>query len=119
MRLILASQKLSYPYLYFSNGNHFGYFLYVPLLPAWSTFIFGTVMHLHWATYKRELCNCSQYSLNYENLKSFTFCTFEFTCTVCLEPHITMNSLCWLQQCIRFICERFQMSSGPHGLFLL
>ena len=32
-----------------------------------------------------------------------------------IHIHITMNSLCWLYSCVRFICQIYQMSSGSYG----
>ena len=36
-------------------------------------------------------------------LKLSYFALFEFKCTVCSEIHVTMNYLCWLYCCVRFI----------------
>ena len=47
---VLAYQTLDHSDVYFSNGSHFGYFLFVHLLATWLSlrvFLFGTVMHLY------------------------------------------------------------------------
>ena len=34
------------------------------------------------------------------------FVLFKFTCAVCFEIHFTMNSLCWLYSCVKFILSK-------------
>ena len=44
------------------------------------------------------------------------FCTFliHMHCVLQNTVHITKTSLCWMYLCAIFICQRYQMSWGPH-----
>ena len=113
MTLVLTSQRLGYPDLYFSNGSHFTYFHHVPLLPKWLSpgfSCFGSVMHL-FLGYIHQILQLWPIFNNCEILTQFAL--FKSTWTVCFKIHITMNSLCCLYSCVKFIFQRWQMSSGP------
>ena len=62
MPLVYAHEILSQCDVYFLNGGHFSKFLYLALLfnmIKLRAFIFGTVMHLYWATHRVEIIHLS------------------------------------------------------------
>ena len=85
----------------------------VCILVKLRAFIFSPIIHLYWGYQHRGNYATAANILKVMNFSHFVL--FEFTYPVCFEIHITMNALCWLYSCVKIICQRCQMSSGPHG----
>ena len=106
MPLVLACQNFGHFDLYFSNGRHFYYLLYVSLLPKLKTLILDSCHLYPGYTYRKHKGTF---------FKIFTFCTF----SIRVPWDTCHNGLVVLSEVyVGFICQSCQMSRGPPQAYL-
>ena len=80
MPLVLASQNVGGPDV--SNGSHFGYFLFVHLLPTWLDPSYMAELSIcTWATHRATVANVLKILilfLNFHFLNSHALCTLKY-----------------------------------------